>query len=161
MQLVEVNTKRTIKSFHQLPFKLYKNNKVWVAHLRQDIESVFDKNKNKQLRHGEVIRWILLDKKEVVIGRVSAFVNRKMKSGKIAVGGMGFFECINDKKAAFILFDACKKWLEERDCEAMDGPINFGEKDKFWGLLVEGFEHQSVYANSYNPAYYQSFFEEY
>ena len=161
MQLVEVNTKRTIKSFHQLPFKLYKNNKVWVAHLRQDIESVFDKNKNKQLRHGEVIRWILLDKKEVVIGRVSAFVNRKMKRGKIAVGGMGFFECINDKKAAFILFDACKKWLEERDCEAMDGPINFGEKDKFWGLLVEGFEHQSVYANSYNPAYYQSFFEEY
>ena len=45
MQLVEVNTKRTIKSFHHLPFKLYKNNKVWIAHLRQDIESVFDKNK--------------------------------------------------------------------------------------------------------------------
>ena len=63
MQLVEVNRKRTIKSFHQLPFKLYKNNKVWVAHLRQDIESVFDKKKNKQLRHGEVIRWILLDEK--------------------------------------------------------------------------------------------------
>ena len=48
MQLIEVNRKRTIKSFHQLPFKLYKNNKVWVAHLRQDIESVFDKNKNSR-----------------------------------------------------------------------------------------------------------------
>jgi len=59
------------------------------------------------------------------------------------------------------LFNACKEWLEKRDCEAMDGPINFGEKDKFWGLLVEGFENQSVYANNYNPAYYQSFFEEY
>ena len=161
MQLVEVNNKRTIKSFHQLPFSIYKNTKVWVPHLRQDIESVFDKKKNKQLRHGEAIRWILLDYKSEVIGRVAAFVNRKMKSGKIAVGGMGFFECINDKKAAFILFDACKKWLEERDCEAMDGPINFGEKDKFWGLLVEGFENSSVYANNYNPDYYQTFFEEY
>ena len=144
MQLVEINNKRTIKSFHRLPFSIYKNTKVWVPHLRQDIESVFDKKKNKQLRHGEAIRWILLDNKSEVIGRVTAFVNRKMKSGKIAVGGMGFFECINDKKAAFILFDACKKRLEERDCEAMDGPINFGEKDKFWGLLVEGFENSSV-----------------
>jgi GNAT superfamily N-acetyltransferase len=127
----------------------------------QDIEPIFDKSKNKQLRHGEVIRWILLDVNAVVIGRVSAFVNRKMKSGKLSVGGMGFFECTEDKKAAFLLFDACKNWLKERDCQAMDGPINFGEKDKFWGLLVEGFDNPSVYANNYNPAYYQSFFEDY
>ena len=59
MQLVEVNNKRTIKSFHQLPFSIYKNTKVWVPHLKQDIESVFDKKKNKQLRHGEAIRWTL------------------------------------------------------------------------------------------------------
>ena len=161
MQLFEVNNKRTIKSFHQLPFGIYKNTNVWVPHLLQDIEPIFNKSKNKQLRHGEVIRWILLDDNAVVIGRVAAFVNRKMKSGKIAVGGMGFFECTEDKKAAFLLFDACKNWLKERDCQAMDGPINFGEKDKFWGLLVEGFDNPSVYANNYNPAYYQSFFEDY
>lgn len=161
MQLFEVNNKRTIKSFHQLPFRIYKNTNVWVPHLLQDIEPIFNKSKNKQLRHGEVIRWILLDDNAVVIGRVVAFVNRKMKSGKIAVGGMGFFECTEDKKAAFLLFDACKNWLKERDCQAMDGPINFGEKDKFWGLLVEGFDNPSVYANNYNPAYYQSFFEDY
>ena len=161
MQLFEVNNKRTIKSFHQLPFRIYKNTNVWVPHLLQDIEPIFNKSKNKQLRHGEVIRWILLDDNAVVIGRVAAFVNRKMKSGKIAVGGMGFFECTKDKKGAFLLFDACKNWLKERDCQAMDGPINFGEKDKFWGLLVEGFDNPSVYANNYNPAYYQSFFEDY
>jgi GNAT superfamily N-acetyltransferase len=161
MKLFEVNNKRTIKSFHQLPFRIYKNTNVWVPHLLQDIEPIFNKSKNKQLRHGEVIRWILLDDNAVVIGRVAAFVNRKMKSGKIAVGGMGFFECTEDKKAAFLLFDACKNWLKERDCQAMDGPINFGEKDKFWGLLVEGFDNPSVYANNYNPAYYQSFFEDY
>jgi len=161
MQLFEVNNKRTIKSFHQLPFRIYKNTNVWVPHLLQDIEPIFNESKNKQLRHGEVIRWILLDDNSVVIGRVAAFVNRKMKSGKIAVGGMGFFECTEDKKAAFLLFDACKNWLKERDCQAMDGPINFGEKDKFWGLLVEGFDNPSVYANNYNPAYYQNLFEDY
>jgi len=44
--------------------------------------------------------------------------------------------------------------------EAMDGPINFGETDKYWGLLVEGFSHPS-YEISYNPPYYQLLFESY
>ena len=73
---------------------------------------------------------------------------------------MGFFECINDKKAAFLLFDTCKAWLEERGMEAMDGPINFGENDNFWGLLVEGYMPQS-YGMNYNFPYYKSFFEDY
>jgi hypothetical protein len=45
--------------------------------------------------------------------------------------------------------------------EAMDGPINFGEKDRFWGLLVEGFENQPIYTINYNPPYYRIFFEKY
>jgi hypothetical protein len=45
--------------------------------------------------------------------------------------------------------------------ETMDGPINFGEKDRFWGLLVEGFENQPLYTINYNPPYYQTFFERY
>ncbi len=44
--------------------------------------------------------------------------------------------------------------------EAMDGPINFGETDKYWGLLVDGFTHPS-YEIAYNPPYYQDLFEEY
>jgi hypothetical protein len=44
--------------------------------------------------------------------------------------------------------------------EAMDGPINFGEPDKYWGLLVEGFTHPS-YEIPYNHEYYQQLFEDY
>jgi hypothetical protein len=42
----------------------------------------------------------------------------------------------------------------------MDGPINFGENDNFWGLLVEGFTPPS-YGMNYNPPYYKAFFEDY
>jgi GNAT superfamily N-acetyltransferase len=42
----------------------------------------------------------------------------------------------------------------------MDGPINFGENDNNWGLLVKGFT-QPAYGMSYNPKYYQSLFEDY
>ena len=42
--------------------------------------------------------------------------------------------------------------------EAMDGPINFGERDKFWGLLIEGFS-EPLYAMNYNAPYYKELFE--
>ena len=45
--------------------------------------------------------------------------------------------------------------------EAMDGPINFGARDMWWGLLVEGFEYQPLYGNPYNPPYYKELFENY
>jgi hypothetical protein len=75
-------------------------------------------------------------------------------------GGMGFFECTNEQAAANLLFDTARDWLRERGMEAMDGPVNFGETDKFWGLLVEGFTHPS-YEIAYNYPYYQELFESY
>jgi GNAT superfamily N-acetyltransferase len=44
--------------------------------------------------------------------------------------------------------------------EAMDGPINFGETDKYWGLLVDGFTHPS-FDVPYHPPYYRELFESY
>jgi hypothetical protein len=36
--------------------------------------------------------------------------------------------------------------------EAMDGPINFGDRDKWWGLMVEGFDKEPMYGMSFNPS---------
>jgi hypothetical protein len=75
-------------------------------------------------------------------------------------GGCGFFECINDKEAAYLLFEQAKLWLSSKGMETMDGPINFGDRDKWWGLLVDGF-HEPCYQCNYNPPYYQELFESY
>ncbi|MFC7667303.1 hypothetical protein ACFQT0_07675 [Hymenobacter humi] len=45
--------------------------------------------------------------------------------------------------------------------QAMDGPINFGERDRFWGLLVDGFELEPNYGMFWHPPYYQQLFENY
>ena len=74
--------------------------------------------------------------------------------------GWAFLNVLMMKKAAFLLFDTAKAWLKENGMRAMDGPINFGENDNFWGLLVEGFTHPS-YGMNYNPPYYRAFFENY
>lgn len=139
---------------------IYRNDPNWIAPLEKDIEGIFSAEKNTVLAHGEVIRW-LLKEGEKTIGRVAAFINYKaVEAMEYPVGGMGFFECIDNEKAAFILFDAARKWLEGKGMKGMDGPINFGERDRFWGLLVQGFGPPS-YMEAYNPSYYRKFFENY
>lgn len=161
MKLIEVKTSRHKKAFLDVARKLYKDDPVWVCPLDSMIEGVFDPEKNFFYQQGEAVRWILEDDKGVLIGRVAAFINRKKAFGyEQPTGGMGFFECINDQKAAFMLFDRCRSWLNEKGMKAMDGPINFGENDNFWGLLVEGYTHPS-FGMPYNKTYYEGFFRNY
>ena len=162
MQLIEVNDKITEREFLLMPVSLYKNDPNWIRPLDKDILFVFDEKQNKAFRHGKAIRWILKDDQGNLIGRVAAFVNKKYKTkgDPVPVGGMGFFECINDQPAANCLFDACQQWLKENGMEAMDGPINFGERDRCWGLQVDGFQ-QPLYCMNYNHLYYQTLFENY
>ncbi len=161
MKLKEVISAEDITAFMQLPLKIYKNDPEWIRPLDQDIEQVFDRKKNKTFRNGDAIRWILFNEKEEVIGRISAFVNTKTSKRETQpTGGLGFFECIEDQKAATILFDASVNWLKTKGMEAVDGPINFGERDRWWGLLIEGF-YEPVYCMNYNPPYYRKLFENY
>ncbi|HNP94290.1 MAG TPA: hypothetical protein PKJ63_01630 [Cyclobacteriaceae bacterium] len=163
MTIKEVVSSDDVKEFLLLPVRLYANEPKWIRPLDKDIESVFDKSKNKTFRHGECCRWLLYDDSGNTIGRVAAFVNEKIvkKGNDQPTGGMGFFECINDKNAAFMLLDQCKNWLKERGMEAMDGPINFGNRDRWWGLLVDGFDREPNYQCNYNPPFYKDFFEDY
>lgn len=161
MTITEVKDKTTRKAFLDVARIIYKNDPVWVCPLDNDIEAVFDPEKNNFHQNGKCIRWILQDDKGNLIGRIAAFINyKKAYHYEQPTGGIGFFECINDEAAAFLLFDTAKKWLAANDMQAMDGPINFGENDTFWGLLVEGFTHPS-YGMNYNPPYYYQFFEDY
>ncbi|HEY5691973.1 MAG TPA: hypothetical protein VIS49_10985 [Cyclobacteriaceae bacterium] len=163
MTIKEVSSKKEIKEFLMLPVRLYKNSPHWIRPLDADIESVFDKDKNKAFRQGECCRWILQNEDGETIGRVAAFINQKTvkKGNDQPTGGMGLFESIEDKNAAFQLFDQCKNWLTSKGMEAMDGPINFGNRDRWWGLLVDGFDRDPNYQCNYNFPYYQDFFESY
>ncbi len=162
MNLTEVTDKPTAKHFLQVPLVIYKDDPNFIRPLDKDINDVFDPEKNKAFRFGECTRWILKDNDENFIGRIAAFVNKryKNKGDDQPTGGIGFFECINDQQAADMLFDVAKNWLMQRGMEAMDGPINFGERDRWWGLVVEGFK-PPIYLMNYNLPYYQALFEDY
>lgn len=161
MRLIEVNTPELAQEFLLLQIRMYKKDPNYIRPLDKDVNNVFDPKKNKLLRDGEAIRWILQDDKGKSIGRVAAFINKKTaNAGEQPTGGMGFFDCINDQTAANLLLDACREWLTVRGMEAMDGPINFGERDKWWGVLLDGF-YEPTYCMPYNYPYYQQLLENY
>ena len=163
MILKEVGGDKGLKQmFLEFPVSLYASDPNWIRPLDQDIEVIFDPSKNFHLKKGEAIRWILFDENQNPIGRVAAFYeNTEPDKSNLKMAGMGFFEVIDDENAAIILFDACKNWLAEKGFEGMDGPINFGERDSFWGLMIKGWEFEPTYKMPWTKPYYISFFENY
>jgi hypothetical protein len=162
MQPIQITDNHTAQLFLQVAVQLYKTDKNWIRPLDKDINDVFDTKKNKAFRFGEAQRWVLKNNEGQLIGRIAAFVNKKYKNkgDDFPVGGIGFFECVNNQQAASLLFDTAKNWLQQKGVEAMDGPINFGERDRWWGLVTMGF-NEPLYCMNYNPPYYVQLFENY
>ena len=163
MQIVEVNYPELDKVFCQVNADLNKFNPNYIRPLDNEVLQVFDPLKNKLFKDGNAKRWLLKNEAGQWIGRIAAFYYSKYKNKgtEFATGCCGFFDCINDIEAATLLFDTAKEWLKENGMEAMDGPVNFGDRDKWWGLMVEGFDKEPMYGMSFNPDYYQNLFEEY
>ena len=162
MQLTEVTSPTLAREFIQVNVELNRQVSGYIRPIDKEVEEVFDPEHNKTFRQGEAARWILRDGEGRLIGRIAAFVNKKYKNkgDDLPVGGVGFFDCTNNQAAADMLFDVARHWLGQRGMEAMDGPINFGERDKWWGLLVEGF-YEPLYSMNFNPPYYKELLENY
>lgn len=161
MEIIPVDSEHLEKLFLAVPVGIYKNDPNWIRPLDKDIKDVFSPKRNKAFRFGKIQRWLLKDGDQL-IGRIAAFTNTKYKNkgDDVPVGGIGFFECTNNQEAADLLFDNARHWLLKEGMEAMDGPINFGERDRWWGLLTEGF-YEPLYAMNYHLPYYQQLFENY
>jgi hypothetical protein len=160
MNLIPVTDRKTVDEFHKVPDLIYKNDPNYIPSLRVMIENTFDPQKNARFKTGDARRWVLKihDK---LIGRIAAFYDENYSLGyEQPTGGIGFFECLNNEEAAFLLFDTAKNWLEEKGMEAMDGPINFDENFFFWGLLTEGYQQQT-FGMQYHSPYYKILFEKY
>jgi hypothetical protein len=161
MQLFQVTDPLTVRKFLDLPRALYKDDAAWVCPLDDEIAAIFDPGRNPFFSHGRCARWIVLDDSGKTIGRIAAFINhQKAYKHPQPTGGMGFFECIDNDEAARLLLDTASHWLQAAGMQVMEGPVNFGENDKYWGLLIEGFHSPSLGMN-YNPPYYRRILESY
>lgn len=163
MQIIEVTDRKTRRDFLEANALLNRSNPHYIRPLDNEVNDTFDPASNKNFRHGEAKRWIAKDAGGNLVGRIAAFTNSKYinKGTDFKVGGMGFFDSVNDQAVANALLDTARDWLKSKGMEAMDGPINFGDRDKWWGLMVEGFDDEPMYGMSFNPPYYEALLENY
>lgn len=157
---VKVETEKQVDAFHELPFRIYRDNPYWAPPFRFEIENIFDPQKNDFFKIGECERFIVTSNSRLV-GRF-AVMNSPERDEVLEpkMGGLGFIEMENDLGLARSIIDFAKQWHKKRGYKAMRGPINFGENDTYWGLLVENYEHPNIYGMHYHPPYYRELLEQ-
>jgi len=161
IQIRPVDSKQLETAFINFPRRLYRNDPNHVLPFDSEIKKAFDRQVNPYFKHGDARRWVAVNSGGEILGRIAAFYDTdKDEADQVKSGGCGFFESRDDQQAAFLLFDAARKWLLDHGYEAMTGPINFGENDTNWGCLVQGFSPPAIGMN-YNLPYYQELFENY
>ncbi len=139
--------------FIKLPWKIYKDDKYWVAPLVFDVRNNLNPNKNPFFKHAEVDLF-LAEKDGEVVGRIAAIKNdnhNKFHNDK--TGFFGFFETIDDKEISDLLLAKACEWCKAKGFDKIMGPVNPSTNDEC-GLLVDGFDASPVMLMTYNPKHY-------
>lgn len=156
----KVSNPKDLKKFIMLPWKIYKNDPVWVAPIIGDYKKIFDPNKSPFFLHGRM-EYFIAEKNGEIVGRVAAIQNYSHNEiWKDKVAFFGFFECIDDQQVANALLDAAKQQLIEWGFDTMRGPASPSSNEEY-GVLVDNFKDQHVLISTYNAPYYLKLYEGY
>jgi GNAT superfamily N-acetyltransferase len=153
-----VKSRRDLARFVEVPFRLYRDDPVWVPPLRAERKLFLSRRQNPFFEHGEA-EYLLAWRDGEPAGRVSAHVDRSFNDYHDNRWGMfGFFETENDPEVAGALLDAASGWLRERGRDRAVGPMDFQMNDES-GILVEGFGSRPMIRQPYHPPHYSELVE--
>jgi len=161
IEIKEVKSKKDKKDFIMFPFKLYKNDPLWVPPLISEMKRIIEGPGSLLFQSGPHTFFNAYKYGEIV-GRIAVGIDEKMNKWRNKKEGyVTLFECVNDKEVAFSLLNKAEEWLKENNMEDMVGPVSPTNGDDYRGMLVENFEDPPVIYTTYNPPYYVDFFESY
>jgi GNAT superfamily N-acetyltransferase len=153
-----VRTRADLRRFVAFPYRLHREDPLWVPPLRRDVYTMLSREKNPFFRRAAA-EYFLAQRNGQVLGRIAAIHNRAHNDfHEDRVGFFGFLETVDDQQVASALFDAAAAWLRSRSLETMRGPTSFSTNDEC-GLLVDGFDTPPTVMNPHNPSYYGTLVE--
>jgi GNAT superfamily N-acetyltransferase len=142
-----------LREFVALPARLHAGTP-WIPPLKLERYAFLNRHLNAYFKHGEAQYW-LARRDGRVVGRVTAQIDRAFNEYHGNRWGMfGFLEFEEDQEVVDALLAVAEDWLRARGCERMVGPMSFQLNDDA-GVLVEGFEHEPLIRETWNPPYYQ------
>ncbi len=159
IQKVDLNSKKEIERFVQLPFRLYAGHPQWVPPFIVDVKTMMNPGKHPYYEHSDA-EFFIAEKEGEVLGRIAALENKPFNHYHDAKDAEFYlFECENDQEVAIALFDTVFDWARARGLTKLVGPKGFGPLDGY-GIQIEGFEHrQMMNMMNYNYPYYRDLVE--
>jgi hypothetical protein len=153
-----VRSRAELMRFIRLPWRIYRNEPLWVPPLISERKRHLDRARNPFFEHAEAESFLAWRGGRPV-GRISAHLDRDFNAYHDNAWGMfGFFECEDDPEAARALLDAAKGWLREHRRDRMVGPMDFTMNDES-GVLIEGHEREPMIRQPWQHPYYQGLLE--
>lgn len=158
VRVVSVRDRHDFQQFLQLPWRIYRNDPLWVPPLLFDQKQLLNRRKHPFHRHAEV-EYFLAWRGEEVVGRIAAIVNRQyVEFHEEVTGFFGFFESIDDHEVASALLTTAEQWVAARGMRQMRGPMSFSTNEEC-ALLIDGFDSAPAVMMPYNPTYYPQLLE--
>jgi len=158
-----LENKSKIAEFAEFPWRLYKNEPLYVPQLKGELMG------NKLLgikglltpehpyhKNGKVTHWLAF-KNGKVAGRMSGAINETYnKFHNESIANFGFFECENDHEVAKALFDEAEKWARAHKMKTLRGPGFYSNAthEPYQGLLLNGYDDPPCLEMVYHPPYY-------
>jgi len=153
-----VRTRRDLRRFVRVPFRLHRDNPQWVPPLILDRMQFLNRRRNPYFEHAEA-EYFIAERDGEPVGRITAQLDRRWDEYQGGADGMfGFFETVDDPEVAGGLFAAAEEWLRERGRKRVLGPMDFTTNDEI-GLLIEGYELRPMILQNWHPRFYRDLVE--
>jgi GNAT superfamily N-acetyltransferase len=153
-----VRTRRERRTFLTFPWRIYKDDPLWVPPLLPEREKVIDPRRGLFFRNGYAELFIAWQDGRPVGTICCAEDTAETQARGHGECMFGFFECVEDYAAAEALFHHAEAWARDHRLAAIYGPYNLDREDAR-GVLVEGRDRPAPILCGHNPAYYVDFYE--
>jgi len=158
VEIRQVINKREKRTFLTFPWRIYKNDPIWVPPLLSERAKVIDPARSPFFKAGAAECFITLKdgKPAGTLCLAEEFNNTRAKGYKECM--YGFVECVEEYAVFEAMFDFAADWACEREMKSLYGPFNL-DREEGRGLLIEGRDRPPPILCGHQPPYYQEFFE--
>ncbi len=158
LEVREVRTRRDVRQFVDVPWRIYSEDPQWVPPLRLDVKDFINPRKHPFYRHGRATQFVAT-RGGVPLGRILVSDDPSFNQQHASnLGCFGMFECIDDREMAHALLDRAAGWLRGLGRTSMLGPIDYSTNYPC-GLLIEGFDTPPRVMMNHHRRYYQELLE--
>ena len=156
LEIRPVRTKQEKRIFLTFPWKVYKNDPLWVPPLLPERAKAINPKHSAILKRG-VAEFFIAWRDGEPVGTICAAEDpptNKSRGKKECV--FGFFEYLADYDVFRALIETASDWGRGRGLNALYGPWNLDYEDSY-GVLVDGRDRPPALMCGHTPAYYLDF----